>query len=80
VKTFKQFTNSRRIYELNIDSHPVEMRPTWSLSHSRDGTPLQHGLVDLEASVDCMSARLVARDWHGSVRVTIVFGVPPEQL
>jgi hypothetical protein len=78
VKTpFRQFTNSRRVYELNLDSHPIEAKPQWSLAHARDGTPLPHGLAEIETSSDSTSARLVSHDWHGTVRVSVVFGVHP---
>jgi len=47
------------------------------LTHSRDGTPLPHGLADLERSIDGTTVRLTTRDWHGTVRVSVVFGVHP---
>ena len=77
MKTFRQFTNSRRVYELNVDSHHIDSKPNWTLTHSRDGTPLPHGLADLERSIDGTTVRLTTRDWHGTVRVSVVFGVHP---
>jgi hypothetical protein len=77
MKSYRQFVNSRRVYQIDLDSHPVDVKPNWSLSHSRDGTPLAHGLADLERSTDGMSARLVSHDWHGSIRVTVTFGIHP---
>ena len=76
MKTYKQHVNSKRVYELNVDSHHIDAKPIWSLTHSRDGTPLPHGLADLERSTDGMTARLTTRDWHGTVRVSVQFGIP----
>jgi hypothetical protein len=77
VKRYKQHVSSKRIYEVNIDSHPVVVKPSWTLTHSRDGTPLPHGLADLEVASDGTTARLTTRDWSGLVRITVVFGVHP---
>jgi hypothetical protein len=76
-KTVRQFVNSRRVYELNIDSHPVAVKPTWSLTHSRDGSPVSHGIAAIETSVDGMSARLITHDWPGLLTVTVTLGVHP---
>lgn len=77
MKTFSQFTNSRRIYELNCDTHHIAARPIWSLAFARDGSPVPLGLAAIEASTDGTTARLTTNDWHGTVRVTVVFGIHP---
>jgi len=77
VKTFRQFVNSKRVYELNVDSHPIAVRPTWSLTHARDGSPVPHGIVDIETSGNGQTARLVSSDWTGTVKVTATIGVHP---
>jgi hypothetical protein len=77
VKTYKQHVNSKRVYELNIDSHPIAVKPTWSLTHARDGSPVPHGIAALEAATDGMTARLTAHEWAGSVKVTVTFGIHP---
>jgi len=77
MKTFKQFVNSRRIYQIDLDSHPLAARPTWSLTHVRDGSPVPHGIAAIETSVDGMSARLVAHDWAGLVKATVTLGIHP---
>jgi hypothetical protein len=76
VKTFRQFVNSTKIYELNFDS-PIAVKPVWSLTHSRDGSPVSHGVAAIETSTDGLSARLIAHEWSGSLRVTVVLGIHP---
>jgi hypothetical protein len=77
VKTYRQFTNSRRIYELNCDTHHIATRPIWSLAFARNGEPLPHGLAEIETSNDATTARLISHDWTGSIRVTVTFGIHP---
>jgi hypothetical protein len=77
VKPYKQHVNSRRVYELNIDSHPIAVKPTWSLTHSRDGSPVPHSIAAIETSVDGTSARMTTHEWAGSVKVTVTFGIHP---
>jgi hypothetical protein len=75
--TYKQHVNSKRVYELNIDSHPIAVKPTWTLTHSRDGSPVPHGLASLEAATDGLSARLVTHEWAGLVKATVTIGIHP---
>ena len=77
MKSYRQFVNSRRVYQIDLDSHPVDVKPNWSLSHSRDGTPLPHGLAEIETSSDATTARIISHDWTGSIRVTVTFGIHP---
>jgi len=77
MKTFKQFVNSRRIYQVDLDSHPLAAKPTWSLTHARDGSPVPHGIATIETAGDGLSARLVAHDWAGLVKATVTFGIHP---
>jgi hypothetical protein len=77
VKTFRVFTNSRRVFELNCDSHPIAVKPQWTVTHARDGHPVGHGIADLDLATDGMSARLITHDWAGSVKVTVTFGIHP---
>jgi hypothetical protein len=77
MKTFRQFVNSRAVYQIDIDSHPLAAKPIWSLTHARDGLPVPHGLASLEAATDGMTARLTTHDWAGSVKATVTFGIHP---
>ena len=77
MKTFRQFINSRAVYQLDIESHPVAAKPVWTLTHARDGSPVSHGIATLETSTDGMSARITAHEWHGSLTVKVVVGVHP---
>ena len=77
MKTFRQFVNSRAVYQIDLDSHPLAAKPTWSLTHARDGSPVPHGIAAIETSTDGMSARLVAHDWAGLVKATVTFGIHP---
>jgi len=77
VKPFKQFLNSKKVYNLDVDSHPIAVKPTWTLTHSRDGSPVPHGIAGIEASTDGLSARLTTHDWTWSVKLTVTFGIHP---
>jgi hypothetical protein len=77
VKPYRQHVNTKRVYELNVDSHPLATNPVWSLTHSRDGSPVPHSIAALETSTDALSARLVTHDWPGLVKVTVTFGIHP---
>jgi len=77
VKTFRVFTNSRRVFELNCDSHPIAVKPQWTVTHARDGHPVGHGIAAIETSVDGMSARLTSHDWTGLLTVTVTLGIHP---
>jgi hypothetical protein len=76
MKAYRQFVNSRRVYEINLDS-PIAVKPVWSLTHSRDCSPVSHGIAAIETSTDGLSARLTAHEWSGSLRVTVVLGIHP---
>jgi hypothetical protein len=77
MKSFRQFVNSRAVYQLDIDSHPVAAKPVWTLTHARDGSPVSHGIATLETSADGLSARLVTHEWPGLIKATIVLGIHP---
>ena len=77
MKTFKQFVNSRAVYQIDLDSHPLAAKPTWSLTHARDGSPVPHGIAAIEAATDGMTARLTTHEWAGSVKATVTFGIHP---
>jgi hypothetical protein len=77
IKKYKQHTHSRRVYEINVDSHPIAAKPQWTVTHARDGHPIGHGIADLDLATDGMSARLITHDWAGSVKVTVTFGIHP---
>jgi hypothetical protein len=77
MKTFRQFVNSKRVYHLDIDSHPLAARPTWAITHSRDGPPVPYGIAAVETSTDGMSVRLTTHEWAGSVTITATVGVHP---
>jgi hypothetical protein len=77
VETFRQFVNSKRVYQIDLDSHPIDVKPIWSLTHARDGSPVPHSIAAIETSGDGLSARLVTHDWAGSIRATITFGIHP---
>ena len=73
MKTFRQYTSSRRVYHCHIgkdgEHHPAS-KPIWQLEHMRGGEP-SPPLADLEAAVDGMSVRLIAHALPGVVRVTV---------
>jgi hypothetical protein len=73
---YRQFVNSRAIYEVDV-SHPVAVRPTWSLTHSRDGSPVAHGVAYVETSTDGLTGRLITHGWTGLVKVSVTVGVHP---
>jgi hypothetical protein len=77
MRTFKQFVNSKRVYHLDLESHPIAVKPTWSLTHARDGSPVPHGIAAIETSTDGLTARLVTHDWPGLVKATVTIGVHP---
>jgi hypothetical protein len=77
MKIFRQFVNSRAVYQIDLDSHPLAARPTWSLTHARDGSPVPHGIAAIEAATDGMTARLTTHEWAGSVKATVTFGIHP---
>jgi|SRR4029077_1685010 hypothetical protein len=77
MKTFKQFVNSKRVYHVDIESHPLASRPTWSLTHSRDGSPVPHGIAAIEAATDGMTARLTTHEWTGLLTVAVTAFVHP---
>jgi hypothetical protein len=47
MKTFKQYTGSRKIYSCHLgpdgEHHPAS-KPIWTLEHSRGGEPSPHAL------------------------------------
>ena len=77
MKTFHQFVNSRAVYQIDLDSHPLAAKPTWSLTHARDGSPVPHGIAAIEAATDGMTARLTTHEWAGSVKATVTLGIHP---
>jgi hypothetical protein len=76
MKTFRQFVNSKKVYNLDIE-HPIAVKPTWTLTHARDGSPVSHGIAAIETSPDGLSARLTAHEWAGSIRATVTLGIHP---
>jgi hypothetical protein len=81
MKTFRQYTGSRKIYSCHIgkdgEHHPAS-KPLWSLEHTRGGEPWPHALADIETSTDGMSARLIAHGLTGVVKVTVTI-IPHER-
>jgi len=78
MKTFRQYTTTRKIYHADLgDTHPIAVKPTWTLRHSRDGDPSQHDLAAIEVSVDGRSARLSSHQLPGRVEVEVELGIEP---
>jgi hypothetical protein len=79
MKIYQQNTNSKRVYHVDIvdDSHPVAVRPVWSVTNARDGAPVASGIAALETRVDAMTARITSHEWSGLLKVTVVVGVHP---
>ena len=74
MKTFRQYTSSRKIYSCHVGpdgEHHLVSKPIWSLEHTRGGETSPHALADLETSTDGSSARLIAKSTTGVVRVTV---------
>jgi hypothetical protein len=74
MKTFRQYTGSRKIYSCHVGpdgEHHLATKPIWSLEHTRGGEPSPHALADIEVAGDGMSARLIAHALAGVVRVTV---------
>jgi hypothetical protein len=74
MKTFRQYTGSRKIYSCHVGpdgEHHLVDKPIWSLEHTRGGELSPQALVDLETAADGLSARLIAHALAGVVRVTV---------
>ena len=74
MKTFRQYTGSRKIYSCHVGpdgEHHLASKPVWQLEHMRGGEPSPHALADLETAGDGLSARLIAHALPGVVRVTV---------
>jgi hypothetical protein len=77
MKTFRQFIGNRRIYHADVgDAHPISVKPTWTLEHSRDGAP-SHDLAAIEVASDGLSARLISHQLPGLVEVSVRLGIEP---
>jgi hypothetical protein len=77
MRIFKQHVNSRKVYHADLgDSHPIAVKPTWSVASYRDDAP-SHDLAAIEISVDGRSARLVSHNLPGRVEVSVVLGIDP---
>jgi hypothetical protein len=76
MKVFRQNVNSRKVYHADLGSHPIAVKPVWTLEHSRDGAP-SHDLAAIEVATDGLSARLVSHQLPGRVEVLITLGIEP---
>ena len=77
MKTFKQFVNSKKVYHVDIDTHPLAARPSWAITHTRDGSPVPSGIAAIELSTDHMTARVTTHDWTGLLTVAVTAFVHP---
>jgi hypothetical protein len=75
---FLQFTDSRKVYEINCDVDgsdlPVTSTPTWAMTHeNEDPSPALSGfsLASLEISQDGHTARVTTGNMPGIVTVTV---------
>jgi hypothetical protein len=76
MKTFRQLTGTRKIYHADVsDSHPLAIKPSWTLEHFPGDEPSPHHLCGIETSVDGLSARLVAHNLTGRVEVVVTASV-----